>query len=136
MTAADLLTLSSSRLDALFKTLPCGPIPDGPATGTAIVGASASVAQLIGRAWKGKVFDAKNGTLTNRLFWNVTAIAAQVSVAPSLLDQQPCILIDYSQSRIVKGVRDELRQVRDTLYLGKVYSGGKPLAHFALEMTR
>ena len=141
MTVKDLLKMSHEDLDALFKTLKSGPIPDGLAKGTAIIGAGRSfsdeIAQLINIfAWQGKVFDAKRGVLVNKILpFGLKAIVATVSKAPSLIDQKECILIDYSAtSLIAQRVRDEIRLIAPKMYLGKVYWERKPLVHFALEL--
>jgi hypothetical protein len=141
MTVKDLLKMSHDDLDALFKTLKSGPIPDGLAKGTAIIGAGRSfsdeIAQLVNIfAWQGKVFDAKRRVLRNKILpFGLQAIVATVSKAPSLVDQTECILIDYSNtSLIAQRVRDEVRRIAPKLYLGKVYWDGRPLIHFALEL--
>src|SRR5918996_997197 len=67
-----LLTKSQAELDALFSAHEAGPIPNGQADGTAIVAPgtkfSDDIAKLVNVfAWQGKVFDAKTGTLRNRI---------------------------------------------------------------------
>ena len=67
-----LLKMSQQELDDLFKASPAGPIPDGPAKGTAIVAPgtvwSPEIAEFISYfIWEGKTFDAAHGVLTNRL---------------------------------------------------------------------
>jgi len=80
------------------------------------------------------VFDARRGVLTNHILSvGLNAIVATVYKDPSWLDQKECIAIDYSQTSLVaKWVRDEIRQLADGMYLGKVYWDGRPLIHFAL----
>lgn len=141
MTVKDLLKMSHEDLDALFKTLKSGPIPDGLAKGTAIIGAGRSfsdeIAQLINIfAWQGKVFDAERRVLVNKILpFGLKAIVATVSKAPSLIDQKECILVDYSNtSLIAQRVRDEIRLIAPKMYLGKAYWDRRPLVHFALEL--
>ena len=135
-----LLKMSQGELDDLFKKSPAGKIPDGQADGTAIIAPatkySKEIASIINRfGWQGKVFDAKNGVLKNRITaFGLNAIIAKVYKAPSWLDGKECIVLDYSQtSLIAKWIRDEIRQIGPGLYLGKVYWGKKRLIDFALE---
>ena len=67
-----LLNMTSDQLDTLFKNSPAGDIPDGDALGTALLGTgtkiSADIAEIINLfGWQGKVFDAKDGVLVNKL---------------------------------------------------------------------
>src|ERR1700753_2942656 len=117
-TASQLLTMSQSDLDALFKASPPGPIPDGEAEGTAIIAPgtqySPEIASFINDfAWQGKVFDAKAGQLKNRILpFGLNAIIAKVYVAASWLDGKDCIVLDYSEtSLVVHWIRDEIRQI-------------------------
>jgi len=135
-----LLDKSANDLDALFRKSPPGPIPDGPAEGTAIVASGtkfsheiAKVVNLFG--WQGKTFDAKHGTLRNRITaFGFNAIVAEVYLDNSLIDGQPCIVLDYSKtSTVAERVRDEIRQIADKTYLGRVYWDNKPNIFFALQ---
>jgi len=141
MTVNDLLKMTHDELDTLFKTLSSGEIPNGPAKGTAIIAAGQSIADEIAQivnifVWQGKVFDAKRGVLRNQILpFGLNAIVATVYRDPSWIDQKECIAIDYSDTSLVaKWVRDEIRAVSPTLYLGKVYWDKRPLIHFALEL--
>jgi hypothetical protein len=139
-TVAQLMEMSQSDLDELFKKSSAGAIPSGEADGTAIVAPGTKytkeVASLINHfAWQGKVFDAKKGVLKNRITaLGLNAIIAKVYKAPSWLDGKECIVLDYSDTSLVaKWIRDEIRQIGPKLYLGKVYWGKKRLIDFALE---
>ena len=141
MNVKDLLKMSHADLDALFRTLESGPIPDGPAKGTAIIAAgsvfSEDIAALVNIfAWQGKVFDSKRGVLRNKILpIGLNAIVATVYKDPSWIDQKECIVIDYSDTSLVaQWVRDEIRLISPGFYLGKVYWDRKPLIHFALEL--
>jgi hypothetical protein len=142
MDVQDLLKKPQADLDALFKTLESGPIPDGPAQGTAIIAPGTSfsddIAQLVSLfAWQGKVFDAKRGVLRNKILpFGLNAIVATVYKDPSWADKKECIAIDYSDTSLVaKWIRDEIRLISPGFYLGKVYWDGKPLIHFALKFS-
>ncbi len=142
MDVKDLLKMSHADLDALFRTLDSGPIPDGPTKGTAIIAAGSAFSdELAGLvnifAWQGKVFDAKRGVLRNKILpFGLNAIVATVYKDPSWIDQKECIAIDYSDTSLVaQWIRDEIRLISQGFYLGKVYWDRKPLIHFALELS-
>jgi len=135
-----LLTKTQAELDALFSAHEAGPIPDGPAEGTAIVAAGSKFSDDIAKwvsifAWQGKVFDAKSGTLRNRILpFGINAIIAKVYKAPSWLDGKECIVLDYSETSLVAHwIRDEIRLIAPNTYLGKVYWNKSRLIDFALE---
>lgn len=139
-TVNELLTKSQAELDALFSAHEAGPIPDGQADGTAIVAPgtnfSDDIAKLVNIfAWQGKVFDAKSGTLRNRILpFGLNAIIAKVYKAPSWLDGKECIVLDYSETSVVaQWIRDEIRLIAPNVYLGKVYWNKSRLIDFALE---
>jgi hypothetical protein len=135
-----LLKMSQAELDELFAKSSPGEIPNGEGAGTAIVAPGSSytaeVASLINYfAWQGKVFDAQNGQLKNRILpFGLNAIIAKVYKAPSWLDGKECIVLDYSETSLVAHwIRDEIRQIGPGLYLGKVYWDRKRLIDFALQ---
>ena len=138
--SAQLLTMHSDELDDLFSKSESGPIPNGPAEGTAIIAPgtkySAEIAKIVSIfAWQGKTFDGVHGTLTNRIsVFGFNAIVAEVYKTESWFDKKECIVLDYSKtSTLAHYVRDEIRQVAPGLYLGLVYWKEKRLIHFALE---
>ena len=138
--AARLLALLRAELDALFARAEAGPLPDGEYQGTLILPLDAvplrGAAAMAGRlAWRGKVFDAKAGRVTNRVLpFGVRAVAAEVRKGPSRLDGRECIVLDYARTSLVaRSVRDELRLLRPGLYLGRAYWHGLRVADFALE---
>jgi hypothetical protein len=135
-----LLKMSQAELDEMFTKSSTGEIPNGEATGTAIVAPGSSytaeVASWINHfAWQGKVFDAQKGQLKNRILpFGLNAIIARVYKAPSWLDGKECIVLDYSETSVVAHwIRDEIRQIGPGLYLGKVYWDKKRLIDFALQ---
>ena len=135
-----LFKMSQAQLDELFTKSKAGPIPDGPATGTAIVAAGTTFTPAIATAvnlfvWQGKNFDAKHGVLRNRISaLGLNAIVASVYKGPSWLDKKECIILDYSKTSIVaQWIRDEIRQIEPGMYLGKVYGGKKRLIDFVLQ---
>lgn len=138
---ADLLRMSQAELDAVFSASEAGPIPSGEANGTAIVAPGTvlndEIAEFVKHlAWQGKVFDAKSGTLKNRVGpFGLHAIIAKVYKAASWLDGRECIVLDYSEtSFIAHWIRDEIRLIQPPgLYLGKVYWDKTRLIDFALQ---
>ena len=135
-----LLTKSQAELDALFSSKEAGPIPNGPADGTAIVAPgtqfSDEIAKLVNIfAWQGKVFDAEKGVLRNKILpFGLNAIIAKVYKGESWLDGKECIVLDYSEtSLLAHWIRDEIREVAPRTYLGKVYWSKKRLIDFALQ---
>jgi hypothetical protein len=137
-----LMQMSQAQLDDLFTKSAAGPIPDGAAQGTAIIAPgtvfSPAIAQAINFfAWQGKTFDGQHGVLRNRIsVLGLNAIVAEVYKGPSWYDKKECIVLDYSKTSTVAGwIRDEMRQLEPGTYLGKVYSGEKPLINFALQFN-
>ena len=139
--AAQLLRQSPAQLDDLFGKSPAGGIPDGEATGTAIVCPGGIRAKLIAWfarwfLWQGKVFDRSRNCLINRIsVFSFTGIEARVYKDKSWFDGNECIVIDYSKTSFVaKSIRDEIREVAPGLYLGQVFVGQnkKPLIKFSL----
>jgi hypothetical protein len=135
-----LLKMSQEELDDLFKANPAGPIPDGPAKGTAIIAPgtvySPEIAAFVNCfVWEGKTFDGAHGVLVNRLLhFGLKGIVAEVYKDKSLLDGQECIVLDYSKTSLVaQWIRDEIRLIQPGLYLGKVYWSDKRLIDFCLE---
>ena len=137
-----LLQMSATDLDQLFSSSPAGDIPDGQAKGTAIVAPGTDFNQDIADfinvfVWQGKTFDSARGLLTNQILpFGLDAIIAKVYKGPSWLDENECIVLDYSDtSMIAQWVRDEIRLISPGLYLGRVYWDGDPLIHFALDFS-
>jgi hypothetical protein len=133
------LKLSHTQLDDLFSNAASGPIPDGQATGTAIVAPGTAFTPELAEAvslfvWQGKTFDGSHGVLRNRISaLGVNAIVAEVYKGTSLLDKKECIVLDYSKTSVVaQRIRDEIRQIAPGTYLGVVFWGKKRLIDFAL----
>ena len=135
-----LMAMTQTQLDDLFRASPPGDIPNGPAKGTAIIAPgtqySESIAEFINHfGWQGKVFDAKKGLLKNKILaFGLEAIIARVYKAPSWLDGKECIVLDYSEtSLLAHWIRDEIRLIGPNFYLGKVYWGKNRLIDFCLQ---
>jgi hypothetical protein len=137
-----LMKMSQAELDGLFKASPAGEIPNGDATGTAIIAPGTELEETAAKfihlfAWQGKVFDASKGELRNKLLpIGVKAVIAKVYKDASWYDGKECIVLDYSQtSLLAHWIRDEIRQVGEGVYLGIVFWGKKKLIDFALRFA-
>ena len=135
-----LLAMSQTQLDDLFRDSPPGDIPNGPAKGTAIIAPGTryteSIAKIISHfGWQGKVFNAQKGLLKNKILaFGLEAIVAKVYKGPSWLDGKECIVLDYSDTSLVAHwIRDEIRLIGPGFYLGKVYWGKHRLIDFCLQ---
>jgi len=135
-----LLTMSQPQLDELFSNSAAGEIPDGEATGTAIVAPGTSFSPEIAKfislfAWQGKIFDRDKGVLRNKILpFGLSAIIAKVYKGDSWLDGKECIVLDYADTSLVAHwIRDEIREISPKVYLGKVYWSRQRLIDFALE---
>ena len=136
----DLLDMSSSELDDLFRASPAGEIPDGEAEGTVLVAPGTSLSEPAAKivhfvAWQGKVFDREEGELRNEILpFGLKAVRAKVYKDESWLDGKQSIVLDYSGTSLVAHwIRDEIRLVAPGKYLGIVYWEHKKILDFALE---
>jgi hypothetical protein len=124
--------------DQVFRSSPAGPIPAGVGEGMALfplgplTRLAAGLVRLV--AWKGKVFDPSAGDLRNRITpFGFPAIRAMVYKAPSWVDGDECIVLDYSRTSLVaRWIRDEIREVAPRTYLGQVFVRRRKWLHFAL----
>lgn len=137
--ATQLIKMSQTQLDELFRTSPAGEIPEGEGDGTAIIDPGTELADIAAKfvhifAWKGKVFDPEAGQLRNEISpLGIRAIIANVYKGNSWFDGKECIVLDYSQTSLVAHwIRDEIRMVAPGLYLGIVFWDKAKLFNFAL----
>jgi hypothetical protein len=142
-TVDQLLRMSQQQLDDLFTASQPGDIPDGEAEGVAIVWPGTFRARCVAWfarwfLWQGKVVNRAGGYLVNRIsVISLKCIKANVYKDPSWMDGKQCIVLDYSKtSLLAKKVRDEIRQVGDRVYLGKVFWGKKRTVDFALDFKK
>jgi hypothetical protein len=130
--------MSQPQLDELFRKSRPGAIPAGFGDGTVIVPTrnplprvTAWVARL---GWRGKVFNPDRHDLLNSLLpFGIRAVRAEVSIGTSLLDGKPAIVLDYSRTSLVAHyIRDEIREVAPSLYLGFLYFAGRRTINIVL----
>jgi hypothetical protein len=139
--APALLRMSQHELDDLFRASPAGPIPKGIATGEAIVFPGTpladALAPTLGLLWRGKVFFPKSKDLLNRILpFGLRAVRAQVYRQESWFDEREAIILDYSKTSVFAHyIRDEIREVAPSLYLGIVYWGHTKTINFALDFA-
>ena len=138
----DLLRMSESELEELFRQSPAGEIRDGDADGRVLVAPgtgvsfpAAKILQFV--AWQGKVFDRSKSELKNKVSpFGLRAVRAKVYKEPSWFDGKETIVLDYSKtSLLARRIRDEIREVSPGLYLGLVFWGRKKVALFALKFA-
>src|SRR3954469_22069047 len=122
---SELLRMRPAELGAVFGVRAVGPIPQGEARGPAVISPGTPLgAPLAATAravlWQGKVFDPVKGELRNKILpMGVRAVCAKGYTDASWYDGEPAIILDYSQtSRIAHWIRDEIRTVGPSTYLG------------------
>ncbi len=134
-----MLEMSNEELDALFRGSPSGGIPDGDMRGTVLLFPGTPPAKPLATvvyqvAWQGKVVDRQQRLLKNKITpFRLQLIAAELSIMPSWVDEQPCVVLDYSQTSVVaQMVRDEIRLVAPGLYLGVIWMWQRRVGWFTL----
>jgi hypothetical protein len=140
LTGRQLFRMSGEELDDLFSRSPAGNAPEGEGSGAAIIGpggfglCSRFWAWLATFFWQGKVFDAAQESLVNRITpCSLKAIRARVYRDASWLDKKECLVLDYSRTSLVaRLIRDEIREVAPGLYLGQVFVGRRRLLRFSI----
>ena len=134
-----LLDMDNKTLDWVFRKSEAGPIPNGNMRGTLLAFPGSRIAKplaaivyLVG--WQGKVVDRRRGFLLNKITpLRLRLIKAKVSYDDSWVDDRECVLLDYSHTSLVaKFVRDEIRLVGPSLYLGVVWLWRRRIAWFTL----
>jgi hypothetical protein len=129
VTEQTLFEMSNTALDRLFRRSDAGPIPDGDMHGTVLVFPGTLLAKPLAAViymmgWQGKVVDGRMGMLLNK-------------ITPFRVDDRACVLLDYSHTSVVaKMVRDEIRLVGPSLYLGVVWLWRRRVAWFTLRSPR
>jgi hypothetical protein len=132
--AAAPLDLTPTQLDEWFGTSPAGEIPTGRGRGTAIFFAGRAAAKPFAAAarvllWQGKQFRPETHDLQNLLTpFSRPGLRAEVYPGDSWYDGRPCIVLDYSKgSKVVRRIRDEIRQIGRNEFLGMVFKDTRRL---------
>ena len=123
--------LSQKQLDALFAKGSAKSFPSGDTDGVVLL--QPFLTKKFGElVWKGKNFDLKKMSLTNRML-GLHLIRGKLAKAKSFFDGKPCLVIDYRKTSFeARDVIDELRQVGKGIFLGRAYRNGVFFASFAL----
>lgn len=141
LTVRDLVGMTASELEALYRGGEAVGLPAGRARGTALPapgtrrnGAMSAGARLL---WQGKTIDPTGASATNR-FFGLPMIQGRLYQGESWLDGAPALILDYADtSRVYAQNRDEIRRVAPGLYLGLMYGRTEPQPslrlYFALE---
>jgi hypothetical protein len=67
------------------------------------------------------------------LSFGLELVQAKICKGASRFDGKECIILDYSATFLVaRWVRDEIREIGPTVYLGKFYFGTVQMPDFAL----
>ena len=137
----NLIEISQTEFDALYRHSSVGEIPVGETRGTVIVAPGMPFGRIVAPLarllfWQGKVFNPARRDLLNRISpLRFKAIRAKVYVGDSWFDEGKAIVCDYSEtSFLARTIRDEIREVAPGLYLGKAYWERKPLLNFSLSV--
>jgi hypothetical protein len=132
VTKKELMQMSRSELDELYKNSPIGSLPNGDSQGTAVMAPGTWLAKVLAffirlLAWQGKVFYSQEGYLLNKITpLRFKSVKAEVYQGDSWLDGKKSLILDYSKTSFVaQKIRDEIREVSPGIYLGKVYWGSK-----------
>lgn len=125
------------ELDGMYAAGRVGKIPVGETRGCVVglpdFALNEATADFMNFFWRGKVFDPNGHDVVNHL-WNGYDVKAEVFVADSWLDGRNAIIIDYRHTSLwFWTIRDEIREIRPGLYLGRMYKrGGGLTLNFAL----
>jgi hypothetical protein len=144
VSVAQLLDLDSARILQLYRTGVATGLPPGKIRGTPLLATGTRRARLLSRGarllWQGKVIDDDASGAVNR-FAGLRVIRGELYQAPSWLDGNPSLVLDYGRtSHVYARYRDEIRRIAPGLYLGLMFDRSQcppELAMtFALETCR
>ncbi|MUG97288.1 hypothetical protein F7734_35150 [Scytonema sp. UIC 10036] len=141
ITMKDLMAMTPTELDNLYKNSPIGEIPNGQSNGKVLFVFQISMWEVFSSLidsflWQGKIFDREQGLLLNRLtVFGLHMVDAKVYRGNSWLSEGESIILDYSKSSffLAQKIRDEIREVAPGLYLGQAYWDRTRVLSFALQ---
>lgn len=136
LTIKELVRMSPSQLEQLYRQGSVPAVPSGRVNGRAILypgtklaAPASSVARFM---WQGKVFCPQESTAVNR-FFGIRAIRGNLYYAESWYDGNPALILDYKDtSKIYAANRDEIREVAPGLFLGLMYERTQPQPTFKM----
>ncbi len=135
--------MSPAALDALYRHSPVGAIPNGDSKGTLIVAPGSALTQPLASlvemlVWQGKVFDREQGFLLNKVLpFSTQLVKAQVYEGISWIDGNAAIILDYAKTPFIlaQPIRDEIREVAPSIYLGRSFWNRIHILDFVLEFS-
>ena len=135
-----LLAMSQTQLDDLFRASPPGDIPNGPAAGTAIIAPGTNIRSRsrrssitsAGRAKSSTPKRARSRTGSWPSAWRPSSPRSTRRRAGSTTRSASCS-ITRDTSLVAHWIRDEIRLIGPGFYLGKVYWGKERLIDFCLK---
>lgn len=115
-------------LEDLFRAGTATPIPAGKYAGKVVWVDEALMPRVRGKmqgvVWKGKHFG-DDGNFTNRFPGGFEALPSSGRMEASWVDGQPAYVLDYPPDYPLFGKnRDEMRQIADGVWLGRVWKRG------------
>ena len=131
--------MDNRELDLLFRSGSARDVPHGRLPGTGLLfpgtpacGPLASLVHLV--VWQGKETEPSGRSQQNLIGpLRTRTIRALLSHDRSWVDDEECVLIDYSRTSIVaRMVRDEVRPVAPGLYLGVIWLRKRRVGWFTL----
>ena len=131
--------MDNRELDLLFRSGSARDVPHGRLPGTGLLfpgtpacGPLAPLVHLV--VWQGKETEPSGRSLQNLIgALRTRTIRALLSHDRSWVDDEECVLIDYSRTSFVaRMVRDEVRLVAPGLYLGVVWLWKRRVGWFTL----
>jgi hypothetical protein len=137
---SELINMSQTELDNLYRSSPVGDLPNGDSQGTAMILPGSIISKTLAPiikllAWRGKVFHRDQGFLLNKItLLGLHLVKAQVYRGDSWIDGKAAIILDYSKTSFVaQKIRDEIREISPGVYLGQAYWGKKRVLNFVLQ---
>lgn len=140
ITTANLMQMTQTELDRVYRQGKVGQLPDGNSKGTLITAPGtafnqplASITNLL--IWQGKVFYPSQGFLLNKVLpFSLELVKAAVYQGTSWIDGKDAMILDYTKtSFIAQKIRDEIREVSPSIYLGQSFWDRTHILDFVLE---
>ena len=139
----NLVKMSQSEIDDLYKNSSVGEIPDGDSQGVAIIAAGSIFTKAIAWLtqlfiWQGKVFYRDQSFFLNKAtIFRLRIFKGEIYKAEGRFTDGQTIILDYSKtSFLLRRVKEEMREIAPGFYLAQVYWGDKRISNFTLKFTQ
>lgn len=136
----NLLSMSQSEIDELYRQGSVGEIPDGDSHGIAIVAAGTILVNILALlselfVWEGKFFNREQKFFLNKIPpFGIRAFKGEIYKGDGWFCDGEAIILDYSKtSFIFQNIREEMREIVPNVYLAQVYCGKMRISNFTLE---